>query len=72
MYGANIVSQGPVRNVALDWEVAGIGDYNGDGRSDILWRALWDGETCIYFLNGASVITEGPGRTVSLDWTADR
>jgi hypothetical protein len=24
--------------VSLDWHVAGIGDFNGDGRDDILWR----------------------------------
>jgi hypothetical protein len=24
--------------VALDWHVAGIADFNGDGRDDILWR----------------------------------
>jgi hypothetical protein len=30
----------PVVNVEVstDWQVAGIGDFNGDGRSDILWR----------------------------------
>ena len=30
---ANVLSQ-----VALDWFVAGTGDFNGDGRDDILWR----------------------------------
>jgi hypothetical protein len=24
--------------VSSDWHVAAIGDYNGDGRDDILWR----------------------------------
>ena len=24
--------------VGNDWQVAGVGDYNGDGRDDILWR----------------------------------
>lgn len=27
-----------VAAVPLEWQVAGIGDFNGDGRSDILWR----------------------------------
>jgi hypothetical protein len=26
------------RSVSLDWHVAGVGDFNGDGRDDILWR----------------------------------
>jgi hypothetical protein len=25
-------------SVALDWQVASIGDFNGDGRDDVLWR----------------------------------
>ena len=24
--------------VPLSWQVAQVGDYNGDGRDDILWR----------------------------------
>ena len=26
------------RNVPTNWHVAGVGDFNGDGRDDILWR----------------------------------
>ena len=25
-------------NVPLNWQVVGVGDFNGDGRSDLLWR----------------------------------
>jgi hypothetical protein len=25
-------------NVGTDWKVAGIGDFNGDGKDDVLWR----------------------------------
>jgi hypothetical protein len=30
-------------NVSNDWQVVGIGDYNGDGRDDLLWRNLDSG-----------------------------
>ena len=26
--------------VSTDWQVAGVGDFNGDGRDDILWRNI--------------------------------
>ena len=29
-------------NVGVQWEVAGTGDFNGDGRSDVLWSNLGD------------------------------
>jgi Ca2+-binding RTX toxin-like protein len=28
-----------MENVGTDWKVAGIGDFNGDGKDDVLWRS---------------------------------
>jgi hypothetical protein len=37
------------------WQVQGIGDFNGDGKSDILFRDTVSGETSVWFMNGAVV-----------------
>ena len=37
--------------VPTSWNVAVTGDFNGDGKSDILWRNT-NGDTSIWFMNG--------------------
>ncbi len=37
---------------SADWTVAGTGDFNADGLSDILWRHKTDGRTSIWFMDG--------------------
>jgi hypothetical protein len=48
--------------------VAETGDYNGDGRSDILWRDT-SGNTAIWFMNGLQIgSTTGLGN-IPTTWT---
>jgi hypothetical protein len=68
---AIIAGEGYVRTVAdLDWQVAGVGDYDGDGKADVLWRNSSSGENYLYFMDGTTIKpTEGYTRTVAdLDW----
>jgi hypothetical protein len=59
-------SEGYIRTVAdQNWQVAGIGDFNGDGKDDILWRNSDTGENYIYFMDGLTIATEGYLRTVA-------
>ena len=44
------------------------GDFNGDGKQDILWRNTQTGEVDIWFMNGASVISKAYVATVGPDW----
>jgi hypothetical protein len=63
-------SEGYARTVAdLNWYPAGAGDFNGDGRADILWRNDSTGETYVLLMDGLSVANEGYLRTVAnLNW----
>ena len=60
MNGSSIVSSAVVNfagaAVTLDasWSVAGIGDFNGDGRKDVLWRNS-DGTLIEWDMNGSTV-----------------
>src|SRR5438876_10965617 len=68
MNGTSILAgEGYLRTVAdLNWKVAGIGDFDGDGRADILWRNTSTGQNYIYFMNGTVILpTEGYIRTVA-------
>src|SRR5437879_9549929 len=60
-------TEGFIRTVAdQSWQVAGIGDFDGDGKDDILWRNSTTGENYLYPMNGLSIKpTEGYLRTVA-------
>jgi hypothetical protein len=55
--------------VHTSWQVQGVGDFNGDARSDILWRNT-NGQVAIWFMNGATRIDESVpgGQDPSLFW----
>ena len=36
----------------------GVGDFDGDGRADILWRNAASGENYIYLMNGTAIASQ--------------
>jgi probable HAF family extracellular repeat protein len=41
------------------WNVAGVGDFNGDGSADLLWRSA-GGALALWQMNGSAVTANGP------------
>jgi hypothetical protein len=39
------------------WVVVGTGDFNGDGKSDILWRNS-NGDVGIWLMNGTQTLSQ--------------
>src|SRR5216117_447960 len=61
MNGLTIAARGLVNIVEPSsfWELKGIGDFDGDGKADILWRSTATGENYAYFMNGWAIASRG-------------
>jgi hypothetical protein len=46
------------KNPGSSWQILGAGDYNGDGKSDILWQND-NGQASIWLMNGTNPTFEG-------------
>ena len=64
--------------ITADWKIKAVADYDGDGKSDLLWR--YEGSTSggyppgyyvINYMSGAQVTRQSPFRTLSPLVTTD-
>jgi hypothetical protein len=54
-----------------DWRAVQTGDFDGDGRSDIVWRNRTTGQTAMWLMNGLGYAAGGSLLT-SADWQPAR
>ena len=68
---SNASQTAPTSSVDPSWTTAGTGDFNGNGKSDILWRNSTTGNVAVWTMNGSSVtastLTSTP--TLASSWT---
>ncbi len=50
----------PDRMTDLRWKVVGVGDFNIDGKPDLLWRNMGTGDMAAWLMNGLSRIIHAP------------
>ena len=67
MNGAAI-SGGSPGSPTPDWTVQGIGDFNGDGKADILWRHT-SGALYTWFMDGTRIPNSGVPGNQGTDWS---
>jgi hypothetical protein len=39
----------------MNWKIVGTGDFNGDGKTDLLWRNDSNGLNAVWYMNGVTV-----------------
>ena len=45
-----------IGTAAKTWRIEGVGDFNGNGRADILWLNTLTREVAIWFMNGTTLV----------------
>ncbi|MCX6581162.1 MAG: hypothetical protein NT166_13365 [Candidatus Aminicenantes bacterium] len=54
MNGTALVRTEQLSAFNVDWEITGVGDYDGNGKPDIFWRHKIDGRDTVWIMDGLS------------------
>jgi hypothetical protein len=68
MIGSTIISGNTAGSPTLDWDVAQVGDYNGDGYADIMLRNHNTGQLYVNMYHGTQIISSNPAGSPTPDW----
>jgi murein DD-endopeptidase MepM/ murein hydrolase activator NlpD len=67
MNGTQVVGRVNLESPGLDWQIQGTGDFNQDGKTDILWRHQ-GGQVHTWLMNGTQVVGRVNLESPGLDW----
>jgi hypothetical protein len=71
MMGATFLGDRHIKTIGPNsgWQVVGVGDFNGDGQSDILWWHQMTGRVYVWLMNGTTYAGEQHIKTIGYtDW----
>jgi hypothetical protein len=68
MDGSIYTSSAYIGNAPAEWHIAGAGDFNGDGPSDILWENTTTGERGLWLMTGTSFSGWASLGTIGSEW----
>jgi len=69
MNNANVVAAADLGNPGAGWQAIGAGDYNGDGRADILFQSS-AGAVDIWQMSGPTILASTPLGNPGQSWHA--
>ncbi|HVN24434.1 MAG TPA: C1 family peptidase [Syntrophorhabdales bacterium] len=55
MNGTTITGSAYITTIPPPWQIEGVGDFNNDGKPDILWRQTQSGDVAVWYMNGTTV-----------------
>lgn len=49
----------------INWKIAGTGDFNLDGQTDIVWHHATTGQNAVWYMTGSTYVSTGTIQTVA-------
>ncbi len=54
--------------IDINWQIQGIGDFNGDGMADVFWRNGQTGDAAVWTMDGPQISQYGSVANVDSNW----
>jgi hypothetical protein len=66
--GTAVLSTNSPGSLTTDWNIVRVGDYNGDGKSDILWQQSPSGNLLEWLLSSGTILGTGSPGGAAAPW----